>query len=209
MGGSSSKDTDCDCGTMTLDESREAWFNSLVIDQKINSTGEALQTCFSLIEGSWSRRSETFRFVHDTKLWHALTSCRSILNLAIESEKNESASSVEFWFWMNMVTSGIATLLLVFSSYFYKKLRDSRTVRRTCNNLLNLTSRNDSTAWGKSMEITDSGVPTAKAWYRRSISEKSLRIGTHKDSSNSKLTNSPLLPYTLQTSSDHQHPHPR
>ena len=76
---------------------------------------------------------------------------------------------------MNMITSGIATLLLIFSSYFYKKLRDSRTVRRTCKNLLNLTSRNDSTTWGKSMEITDSGVPTATAWYKRSTSENSIR----------------------------------
>ena len=48
-------------------------------------------------------------------------------------------------------------------------------MRRTCKNLLNMTSRNDSTAWGKSMEITDSGVPTARAWYKRSTSEKSVK----------------------------------
>ena len=98
MGGGRSKTTACNC-TMSLADSREAWFQSLVINQKINSTGEALQICFSLIEGSWSRRSETFRFVHDDKLRHALTSCRSMLNLAIESEKNEDAAAAEFW-WL-------------------------------------------------------------------------------------------------------------
>ena len=109
---------------MSLEETREAWFNSLVINQKINSTGEALQICFSLIEGSWSRRSESFRFVHDQKLRHALTSCRSMINLAIESEKNEDAASAEFWFWTDMVTSGIMTVLFVLSAYFYKKVWD-------------------------------------------------------------------------------------
>ena len=162
MGGGTSKDTSCDC-TMTKDESREVWFCSLVEDQKINSTGEALQTCFSLIEASWSRRSETMRFVHDTKLRHALTSCRSMINLAIEAEKNEDASSMEFWFWTDMVTSRIATVLFFLSAYFYKKLRDSKTVRRTCRDLLKLSSKEDSTTWGKTMELTNSGKPKARA----------------------------------------------
>ena len=164
---------------MSLEESREAWFQSLVINQKINSTGEALQICFSLIEGSWSRRSKTFCFVHDVKLRHALTSCRSMINLAIEAEKNDDAASAEFWFWTDMVTSGVMTVLFVLCAYFYKKLRDSKTVRRTCKSLL--TSKEDSTAWGKSMAIDGQGVPSAHAWFSRSTNEKLFNNGDRHD----------------------------
>ena len=136
---------------MSLDESREKWFQNLVIDQKINSTGEALQICFSLIEASWSRRSETWRFVHDDKLRHALTSCRSMLNLAIESERNNDAAAAEFWFYSEIVTSSIMTILFFLCCYFYKKLRDSKTVRRTYKSLIS--SRENTENWGKSMAI--------------------------------------------------------
>ena len=86
-------------------------------------------------------------FVHDTKLRHALTSCRSMINLAIEAEKKEDASSLEFWFWADIVTSGIATVLFILSAYFYINLRDSKTVRRTCRDLLKLSSKEDSATW--------------------------------------------------------------
>ena len=124
MGGGASKETDCECVDMTRithwDDTKETWFKSLVEDHKINSTGQALQMCWSLIESSWSIRSETYRFVHDTKLSHALTSCKTVLNLAIETEKNEDQQNMRFWFIMNCVTSGIATVLLIFASYFIK-----------------------------------------------------------------------------------------
>ena len=161
---------------MSLDESREKWFQNLVIDQKINSTGEALQICFSLIEASWSRRSETWRFVHDDKLRHALTSCRSMLNLAIESEKNNDAAAAEFWFYSEMVTSSIMTVLFFLCCYFYKKLRDSKTVRRTYKSLVS--SRENTENWGKSMAINGQGKPSsAHAWFTKSSSEKLFNDG--------------------------------
>ena len=165
---------------MSLEESREKWFQNLVTNQKINSTGEALQICFSLIEGSWSRRSESYRFVHDGKLRHALTSCRSMLNMAIESEKNEDAAAAEFWFYSEMVTSGIMTVLFFLCVYFYKKLRDSKTVRRTYKSLIS--SRENTTNWGKSMAINPSGQPSAHAWFTKSSKEKLFNDGDgHND----------------------------
>ena len=125
MGGRASKEPDCECEDMPRithwDDSKETWFKSLMEDHKINFTREALQMCWSLIESSWSIRSETYRFVHNTNLRHALTSCKNVLNLAIETEKNEDEQNMRFWFIMNCVTSGIATVLLIFASYFYKK----------------------------------------------------------------------------------------
>ena len=138
-----------------------------------------MQICFSLIEGSWNRRSESYRFVHDGKLRHALTSCRSMLNLAIESEKNNDAAAAEFWFYSEMVTSGIMTVLFFLCVYFYKKLRDSKTVRRTYKSLLS--SKENTTNWGKSMAIDGQGKPSARAWFSKSTKEKLFNDGDRHD----------------------------
>ena len=54
-------------------------------------------------------------------------------------------------------------------------------MRRTCRDLLKLSSKEDSTTWGKTMELTNSGKPKAQAWYSRSTREKSYRDDNSHD----------------------------
>ena len=111
-----------------------------------------------------------------------LLTCKSIIDLAIEKEINNDQDDSRFWFIMNLVTRRITTILLVFSSYFYKKLHASKIIRRKCKNYLS--SEKSSESWGKSMETTDAGIPTANTWYRWSITKNFIKNYRHTGDNN-------------------------
>ena len=94
---------------------RETWWTSTSSTyENITSIGDALTSCYSLLESSWSVRSEGLRFLSELKLCHSLSSCKTFLNLACLHEVRENRYNAEYWFTVNMVTSILSTLLFIF-----------------------------------------------------------------------------------------------
>ena len=68
-------------GTWT--EARESWWTSTSSTyENITSVDDALNSCYSLLESSWSVRSERLHFLSEVKLRHSLLSFKTFLNLA-------------------------------------------------------------------------------------------------------------------------------
>ena len=85
---------------------RESWWTSTSSNyENITSVGDALTTCYSLLESSWSVRSKGFRFLSELKLRHLMSSCKTFLNLAMLHEARENRYTAKYWFTVNLVTS--------------------------------------------------------------------------------------------------------
>merc|ERR1712112_470246 len=108
---------------------RENWWMSTSSTYKnITSVGDALMSCYSLLESSWSVRSEGLRFLSELKLQHSMSSCKTFLNLAVLHEVRENCYTAEYWFTVNLVTSITSTLLFMVLGILLKRLRRSRQI---------------------------------------------------------------------------------
>merc|ERR1711873_342652 len=76
---------------------RESWWtNTSLTYENITSVGDALTSCYSLLESSWSVRSEGLRFLNELKLCHLLSSCKTFLNLACSHKVRENQYTTEY-----------------------------------------------------------------------------------------------------------------
>ena len=109
---------------------RESWWTSTSSTyENITSIGDALTSCYSLLESSWSVRSEGMRFLSELKLCHSLSSCKTFLNLACLHEVRENRYTAEYWFTVNIVTNILSTLLFIFMGILLQRLRRSNRIR--------------------------------------------------------------------------------
>ena len=68
----------------TWTAARESWWTLTSSSyENITSIGNALTSCYLLLESSWSVRSEGLRFLSKVKLRHSLSSCKTILSLNV------------------------------------------------------------------------------------------------------------------------------
>ena len=98
--------------------------------ENITSVGDSLTSCWSLLESAWSVRSENYRFVSSHKLRHALSACKTFLNLSIEKELNACENSEAMWFYGNIISAVISTILFIITSYFLRNWRISLRERK-------------------------------------------------------------------------------
>ena len=109
---------------------RETWWTSTSsMYENIMSIGDALTSCYSLLESSWSVRSEGVRFLSKLKLRHSLSSCKTFLNLACLHEVRENCYTAKYWFTINLVTSILSTLLFIVLGILLQRLRRSNRIR--------------------------------------------------------------------------------
>ena len=109
---------------------RESWWTSTSSTyENITSVGDALTTCYSLLESSWSVRSKGLRFLSELKLRHSMSSCKTFLNLACLHEVRENRYTAENWFRVNLVTSITSTLLFIVLGILLQRLRRSNRIR--------------------------------------------------------------------------------
>ena len=81
---------------------RESWWTSTSSSyENITMVGDTLTACYSLLESSWSVRSEGLCFFNEYKLRHSLSSCKTFLNLACLHEIRENAAEASYGFHMN------------------------------------------------------------------------------------------------------------
>ena len=110
---------------------REEWWTSVSSSyENITTVGDALTSCWSLLESSWSIRSEGYRFLSDYKLRHALSSCKTFLNLSIMKELQDNRNEAQYWFYINIATSALSAILFVFTTYMFARLRRSTRLRQ-------------------------------------------------------------------------------
>ena len=117
MGNSTSGQTELSFKSMfgKWNAARENWWTSISSTyENITLIGDALTRCYSLLESSWSVRSEGVRFLSELKFCHSLSLCKTFLNLAYQHEVRENRYTAEYWFTVNMVTSILSTLLFNF-----------------------------------------------------------------------------------------------
>ena len=112
------------------------------------SIGDALTSCYSLLESSWSVRSEGVRFLSELKLRHLLSSCKTFLNLACLHEVRENRYTAEYWFTINLVTSILSTLLFIVLGILLQRLRRSNRIRAKMERFLPTSKAKESKPWG-------------------------------------------------------------
>ena len=103
---------------------RESWWTSTASTyENISSIGDALMTCYSMLESSWSVKSEGLLFLNEYKLHYSLSRCKTFLNLAFLSEVQENRADMECWFTMNLIFSLLSALIIIFLSIIIARLR--------------------------------------------------------------------------------------
>ena len=108
----------------------EDWYTSISRSyENSTSIGDALTSCYSLLEASWSTRSENYKFLSESKLRHALSSCKSFLNLAISKELHKQESEAAYWYNVNLLSSALSTILFIAITYLIARLRRSNSLR--------------------------------------------------------------------------------
>ena len=125
MGGGASKEvTTASPSTPGWNPQREEWWTSVSSSyENITSIGDALTSCYSLLEASWSTRSENYKFLSETKLRHALSSCKTFLNLSIAKELHRQESEAQYWFNVNLISSALSTVLFIAITFTIARLR--------------------------------------------------------------------------------------
>ena len=162
MGGGESKTPGLE--TMTsrsmfgmLTAQREAWWTSTSSSyENITSVGDALTTCYSLLESSWSMRSEGLCFLNEYKLRHSLSSCKTFLNLVCLHEIRNNAQDASYWFHMNLDTSILSTLMFITLGIIVQRLRRSNHLRAKMEKFM----------------PTSKNKETSKAWYKPNKNKK-------------------------------------
>ena len=130
-GGPSSEATTIAPNTPGWNPKMEDWYTSISRSYENSTTiGDALTSCYSLLEASWSTRSENYKFLSESKLRHALSSCKSFLNLAISKEIHRQESEAAYWFNVNLVSSALSTVLFIAITFTIARLRRSNTLRQ-------------------------------------------------------------------------------
>ena len=105
---------------------REAWWTATASTyENITSIGDALTTCYSLLESSWLVRSKGLRFLNELKLRHSLSSCKTFLNLACLHEVRNNQQDSAYWFNINLATSILSTLMFITLGIMLQRLRRS------------------------------------------------------------------------------------
>ena len=128
---------------------RETWWTSTSSTyENITSVGDALTICYSLLESSWSVRSEGLRFLSKLKLRHLMSSCKTFLNLAVLPEVRENRYTAEYWFTLNLVTSITSTLLFIIMGILLQKLRRSNRIRAKLERFLPTSKAKETKPWG-------------------------------------------------------------
>merc|ERR1712030_33096 len=96
-----------------------------------NSTtiADSLTSCYALLEASWSTRSENYKFLSESKLRHALSSCKAFINLAISKELTHQESEAAYWFQVNLLSSALSTVLFITMTCLIARLRRSNRLR--------------------------------------------------------------------------------
>ena len=149
-------------GTWTA--AREVWWTSTSSTfENITTIGDALTSCYSLLESSWSVRSEGLIFLNELKLRHSLSSCKTFLNLACLHEVRENRYNAEYWFTVNMVTSILSTLLFIFLGILLQRLRRSNRLRAKMERFLPTSKNKQSKPWykkNKKKKETSTNFPT-------------------------------------------------
>ena len=111
--------------------------------------GDALTTCCSLLESSWSARSEGLRFLSEVKLRHSLLSCKTFLNLACLHEVMNNQQDAAYWFNVNLATSILSTLLFITLGIILQRLRRSNRLRSKMQRFLPTSKNKESQPWYK------------------------------------------------------------
>ena len=93
--------------------------------ENISSVEDSLTSCWTLLESAWSVLSENKRIVSSHKLRHALSACKTFLKLSIEQERNEYEESCTWWFYSNIISAVISTILFLIASWFLRNWRVS------------------------------------------------------------------------------------
>ena len=128
---------------------RETWWTSTSSTyENITSIGDALTSCYSLLESSWSVRSKGMYFLSKLKLHHSLSSCKTFLNLACLHEVRENRYTAEYWFTVNLVTSILSTLLFIVLGILLQRLRRSNRIRAKMERFLPTSKAKESKPWG-------------------------------------------------------------
>merc|ERR1712240_395567 len=127
---------------------RESWWTSTSSTyENITSIGDALTTCYSLLESGWSVRSEGLRFLSELKLRHSMSSRKTFLNLAVLPEVRENCYTAEYWFTLNLVTSITSTLLFIIMGILLQKLRRSNRIRAKLERFLLTSKAKEAKPW--------------------------------------------------------------
>ena len=111
-------------GTSTA--AHESWWTSTSSSyENITSICDALTTCCSLLESSWSIRREGLQFLNELKLRYSLSSCKTFLNLACLHEVSNNQQDATYNFKVNLATSILLTLLFITMGIIMQRLRRS------------------------------------------------------------------------------------
>ena len=152
----------------TWSPEREQWWTSVSSQyENISSIGDALSCCYSLMESSWVRRSNGFKYLSDHKLCHCLSSCKTFINLAILTELQTDKNEASWWFWTNVITSALSAVMFVFTTFLVARLRRLARVRQKMQRFLphSLFKHKDS--------------KKRTPWYKKSKKEKP-DVGLHQ-----------------------------
>ena len=155
MGGGASKEvTTASPSTPGWNPQREEWWTSVSSSyENITSIGDALTSCYTLMEASWSTRSENYKFLSETKLRHVLSSCKTFLNLSIAKELQQDKNEAQYWFHVNLATSALSTILFIVITFMVARLRRSTRLRQRMKQYM-------PTSWFEKKSV-------ATAWYKK------------------------------------------
>ena len=106
----------------------ESWYSTMTFENS-SAISEALSSCYALLEGAWSSRSENYKLLSETKLRHSLSSCKSFINLAINKELSSCENSGAYWYSVNMISSATSTVLFIVMTVLIARLRRSNKVK--------------------------------------------------------------------------------
>ena len=143
-----------------------------------------MTSCYSLLEASWSTRSDNYKFLSEPKLRHALSSCKTFFNLSIAKELSEEQREAQFWFHLNLGTSILSTVMFFVITLTLSRLRRSTRLRNRMKRYMPASwterEQTEATAWYKitstmrkrrsrlSSSYPKAPVPTAQDFYQHS-----------------------------------------
>ena len=127
-GGTSTQSQESSDMVSSWNPKTETWYTNMAMKNS-STIAESLTSCYALLEGAWSARSEGFKFISEPKLRHALSSCKAFINLAISKELSACETEASYWYSVNLLSSAISTVLFIAMTCLIARLRRSNRVK--------------------------------------------------------------------------------